>query len=56
MRPYSLPRLRAIDCPKEVLPVPGAPTKHKIGATPSRLRLRIEIKSKMRSFISFNPK
>ena len=42
---------RAIDLPSEVLPVPGGPTKHKIGAYPSFFRLRTEIKSKILSFI-----
>jgi hypothetical protein len=28
---YFLLVARAIDCPKDVLPTPGGPTKHKIG-------------------------
>ncbi|AKU74417.1 hypothetical protein ACX55_1 [Francisella tularensis subsp. tularensis] len=32
IRTYSRPVALAIDCPIDVLPTPGGPTKHRIGA------------------------
>jgi len=46
---------RAIDCPSEVLPTPGAPTRHRIGALRRSTRCCTARYSTMRSFTFSNP-
>src|SRR2546426_987365 len=41
---------RAIDCPREVFPTPGAPTRHRIGALTLSTRICTARYSTMRSF------
>ncbi len=47
---------RAIDWPSEVLPTPGGPTKHRIGALPFGASLRTARNSMMRCLILSRPK
>ena len=47
---------RAIDWPSDVLPTPGGPTKHRIGALPCGASLRTARYSTMRRFILSSPK
>src|SRR5262249_33634027 len=49
------PRARAIERPREVLPTPGGPTKHRIGAFPSGRSFRTARCSRMRSLTFSRP-
>ena len=55
MRVNLRPMARAIDWPSEVLPTPGGPTRHRIGALPSGASLRTARYSTMRFLIFSNP-
>ena len=48
MRTNLRPKARAMECPSDVLPVPGGPTKHRIGPLESGLSLRTARYSMMR--------
>jgi hypothetical protein len=52
---YFLLVARAIDCPKDVLPTPGGPTKHKIGPFSDLTRCCTARYSKMRSLTFSKP-
>ncbi len=56
MRTNLRPNAAAIDLPSEVLPVPGGPTKHRMGLRISfAANLRTAMYSRMRSFALGKP-
>ena len=55
IRTYFRPVALAILCPKEVLPTPGGPTKHKIGPVNLLVRFCTAKYSKIRSLTFSKP-
>ena len=55
MRTKLRPSARAIDCPSEVLPTPGGPTKQRIGPYTSLFSFATARYSRMRSFTFSRP-
>ena len=54
-RKYLRPKALAIDCPTEVLPVPGGPTSKTIEPAKSPLMIPTDINSKILSLTSLRP-